>query len=286
MAARQGSTAGSSRAGNEARAGRPRRDGRAVVGDPPDEILRVAATLFGELGVAATTMSRIAAEVGLGQSSLYYYFRSREEVAGRPRARANVVSLDLVTAVGAEELRSGEAAALRAGRRRGRFCALPFDINRGPPRRSPRSGALRRLWHERARLERRLAAIVRLWCRRRRAAPGRRPHHRTDDHGQRRRRAETGTGSAPAAARPTSVARWAELTVAGPPIVNPRRRHPPRLRRPCRWHHQLDRRRRVAHLVPDPGRRRLPGRRRQRHQHGRAVAGLPQRRADLPVRAR
>ena len=41
-------------------------------------------------------MSRIAAEVGPQQSSLYYYFRSKDEVVAALVARANVVPLELV----------------------------------------------------------------------------------------------------------------------------------------------------------------------------------------------
>src|ERR1700710_2236584 len=99
MATRQGLGPGVHGPETNVRAGRPRRNGRPSVGDPPDEILRAAATLFGELGVAATTMSRLAAEVGLGQSSLYYYFRSRDEVVAALVAQANVVPLALVAEV-------------------------------------------------------------------------------------------------------------------------------------------------------------------------------------------
>src|SRR4051812_5182444 len=119
MGERQGIRAGVHGPETKPRAGRPRRDGRAVVGDPTDEILRVAAALFGELGVAATTMSRIAAEAGLGQSSLYYYFRNRDEVVAALVARANVVSLDLVTAVAAGRPRAG-GRRRRAGQGDGR----------------------------------------------------------------------------------------------------------------------------------------------------------------------
>ncbi|HKY13403.1 MAG TPA: helix-turn-helix domain-containing protein, partial [Microthrixaceae bacterium] len=63
------------------------------MGDPTDEILATAGRLFAELGVAGTTMSRLASEVGLKQSSLYYYFRNRDEVVAALVSRANVVPL-------------------------------------------------------------------------------------------------------------------------------------------------------------------------------------------------
>jgi TetR/AcrR family transcriptional regulator len=132
-----------------------------VVGDPTAEILAAAGRLFGELGVEATTMSRLAAEVGLGQSSLYYYFRSREEVVAALVAEANVVPLALIERIAAGP---GSVAA-----RLHRFvvgdvealCALPFDINeihRIAGREQERFAVY---WRERASLERRLSTLLR-----------------------------------------------------------------------------------------------------------------------------
>ena len=153
----------SSPSGNEPRrrTGRPRRDPRAVVGDPTDDILRAASALFSELGVGGTTMSRIATASGLGPSSLYYYFRSRDEIVAALVARANVVPLDLVDSIAKDDgsiasklLRfvAGDVEAL---------CHLPFDINevhRIAARDRERFAAY---WKERARLERKLAAMIR-----------------------------------------------------------------------------------------------------------------------------
>jgi TetR/AcrR family transcriptional regulator len=160
MAERQGSTAGVHGLETKPRAGRPRRNGRAAVGDPTDEILRAAAALFGDLGFAATTMSRIAAEVGLGQSSLYYYFRNREEVVAALVARANVVSLDLVTAVAKEPAPATEKLLRFVQGDVEALCALPFDINEVHRVASRDRKRFDGYWHERARLERRLTAIV------------------------------------------------------------------------------------------------------------------------------
>lgn len=143
------------------RTGRPRRSGRAVVGDPTAEILAAAGRLFGELGVESTTMARLAAEAGLGQSSLYYYFRSREEVVASLVAEANVVPLALLAAVSAGP---GSVASKLYLFVRGdveALCALPFDINeihRIAARDRDRFGGY---WKERASLERRLTALVR-----------------------------------------------------------------------------------------------------------------------------
>ncbi|MET1132553.1 MAG: helix-turn-helix domain-containing protein, partial [Aeromicrobium sp.] len=59
--------------------GRPRRTGVAGA-DPRREILLAASRLFTEHGYAATTMTQVAREVGLGQSSMYYWFRSKDDL--------------------------------------------------------------------------------------------------------------------------------------------------------------------------------------------------------------
>ncbi|HEU4839939.1 MAG TPA: helix-turn-helix domain-containing protein, partial [Ilumatobacteraceae bacterium] len=84
------------------RIGRPRLQPRSPGGDPSDEILAAASRLFGARGVTGTTMSQIAAAAGLQQSSLYYYFRSKEEILATLVAKANVVPLQLVRSVRGE----------------------------------------------------------------------------------------------------------------------------------------------------------------------------------------
>src|SRR6187455_1747690 len=81
------------------RTGRPRSGGRSVTGDPTDEILAAASRLFGRHGVEGTAMSRVAAEVGLQQSSLYYYFRRKEQLVAELVARANVVPLQVLRGI-------------------------------------------------------------------------------------------------------------------------------------------------------------------------------------------
>jgi AcrR family transcriptional regulator len=143
------------------RAGRPRSDARPVVGDPTEEILAAASRLIGELGVGGTPMSRIAAEVGLKQSSLYYYFRRKEEIVAALVARANVVPLELLRTISAEggspasQLHRFVQADVVA------LCSLPFDINdvHRIAQRDP--DGFSEYWGERASLEKQLAAIVR-----------------------------------------------------------------------------------------------------------------------------
>src|SRR3954471_10265723 len=136
------------------RTGRPRRNRRPVLGDPTDEILGAAGRLFGELGVSGTTMSRLATESGLGQSSLYYYFRSRDDVVAALVARANVVPLALAERISAEQ---GSVASKLYRFVRGdveALCALPFDINEIHRVAARDRDRFPKYWRERSRLER------------------------------------------------------------------------------------------------------------------------------------
>ena len=96
---------------------------------PSDDILAAASRLFGERGVTGTTMAQIATGAGLQQSSLYYYFRSKEEILAALVAKANVVPLSSCVGCAASRL----APAVRLYRFvRGdvvALCPLPFDIN-------------------------------------------------------------------------------------------------------------------------------------------------------------
>lgn len=84
--------------------GRPRRTGVAGA-DPRREILLAASRLFAERGYAQTTMTQVAREVGLGQSSMYYWFRSKEELL-KELVSANRESLRV-----AERLAGGDTPA-------------------------------------------------------------------------------------------------------------------------------------------------------------------------------
>ena len=143
------------------RAGRPRADARPVVGDPTDAILAAASRLIGELGVGGTPMSRIASEVGLKQSSLYYYFRRKEEILAALVARANVVPLELMRTITADGGSSGLQLYRFVRADVAALCALPFDINdiHRIAMRDPVEFAS--YWKERESLERQLTRIIR-----------------------------------------------------------------------------------------------------------------------------
>lgn len=80
---------------------------QAAVGVAPGDtdrrgyILAVAARLFSERGYLNTTMTEIARECGLGQSSLYYWFRQKEDLLLGLLA-LNRVSLDFAERMLAE----------------------------------------------------------------------------------------------------------------------------------------------------------------------------------------
>jgi AcrR family transcriptional regulator len=143
------------------RTGRPRAGGRAANGDPTDEILAAASRLFGQRGVEGTALSHVAAEVGLQQSSLYYYFRRKEELVAELVTRANVVPL--------EALRTISAAGGSPPAQLWRFvrddvealCGLPFDINEVHRIAGRDPDGFAGYWKERTAMERLLGRIVR-----------------------------------------------------------------------------------------------------------------------------
>jgi len=143
------------------RIGRPRIRPRATPsGDSSDDILVAASRLFGERGVTATTMAQIAAGAGLQQSSLYYYFRSKEAILAALVAKANVVPLELVRRVRGQSLPPavrlfrfvrGDVVAL---------CRLPFDINEVHRYAARDRQRFATYWKERRTLQSSLATII------------------------------------------------------------------------------------------------------------------------------
>lgn len=146
----------------------PRRRGRPRISpiegtetDPVDQILRAAGQLFGEQGVASTTMTQLAHAVGLRQSSLYYHFARKEEVVAALVARANVVPLELIQHIDLD----GGAAAVKLYRfvraDTVALCDLPFDINEIHRIAARDREGFAGYWKERRTLERRVTGIVR-----------------------------------------------------------------------------------------------------------------------------
>ncbi|BBX08757.1 TetR/AcrR family transcriptional regulator [Mycolicibacterium aichiense] len=81
--------------------GRPRNNAdSAATTSPRTEIVNAATRLFSEKGYAQTTMSDIARAVGLQQSSLYYWFRNKEQLLGEALL-VNRAPLTFIAEVGA-----------------------------------------------------------------------------------------------------------------------------------------------------------------------------------------
>jgi AcrR family transcriptional regulator len=74
--------------------------GRSQTGSPPEAVVRAATRLFAEKGYAQTTMSDIARAAGMHQSSLYYWFRSKEQLLGQTLS-VNRAPLKFISEVGA-----------------------------------------------------------------------------------------------------------------------------------------------------------------------------------------
>jgi TetR/AcrR family transcriptional regulator len=108
--------------------GRPRHDGSHSDGSPRDAIVQSATRLFAEHGYASTTVTDIAVAAGLQQSSLYYWFNSKEQILQATLA-VNRQALDFADEV---LLQDGPAALklyllLRYDTLQ--LCLSPFDFN-------------------------------------------------------------------------------------------------------------------------------------------------------------
>ena len=80
--------------------GRPRNDAESAAPSPRAGIINAATRLFSEKGYAQTTMSDIARAAGLQQSSLYYWFRNKEQLLGETLV-VNRAPLTFISEVGA-----------------------------------------------------------------------------------------------------------------------------------------------------------------------------------------
>lgn len=108
--------------------GRPRQDGSVSPGSPRDDILRAATRLFSEHGYALTSITQIARAAGLQQSSLYYYFRSKEEILQAALA-VNREALAFADEVIASEAPASEKLYRLLRYDTLQLCLSPFDFN-------------------------------------------------------------------------------------------------------------------------------------------------------------
>src|SRR3954451_6179108 len=139
--------------------GRPRKVPQRAGTDPRADIIAAATHLFARRGIAATTMAEIAEAAGLGASSLYYWFRSKQQIL-----EVIVEDVNRAPLRHAEQVASGEGPVLDRLRDLIRFdvetlCALPFDINEVHRLAREDDDAFARYWDDRSRL---VAAVERL----------------------------------------------------------------------------------------------------------------------------
>lgn len=91
------------------RPGRPRTGGGPAGHDVRREVLDAARDLFAAEGYEQVSMSRVAREVGLTQSSLYYYFRRKDEILAELIAESQLVPNDVL----GEIVAAGGSAAVQ-----------------------------------------------------------------------------------------------------------------------------------------------------------------------------
>jgi AcrR family transcriptional regulator len=140
--------------------GRPRLRSMPGNGLPRSEIVAAAARLFAERGYANTTMSDIARAAGLQQSSLYYWFRSKELILQAAFA-VNRTPLEFINRVGAQ---SG-TPTLKLYRLL-RFdtyqlCLAPCDVNEVERLAELQPDVFAEFWSDRQRLHEWVATLVR-----------------------------------------------------------------------------------------------------------------------------
>jgi AcrR family transcriptional regulator len=136
-------------------AGRPRKNptgGPEEVEDPRTQIVAAASRLFARRGIAATTMAEIAEAAGLGPSSLYYWFRSKQQILEVIVTDVNRLPLEFAERAASQ----GGSPAVRLWRLV-RFdaetlCAFPFDINEIHRLAGEDEETFARYWQERQRL--------------------------------------------------------------------------------------------------------------------------------------
>lgn len=141
--------------------GRPRKNPTTITNDDPRATIVAAAShLFARRGINATTMAEIADAAGLGASSLYYWFRSKQQILEVIVADVNRLPLEFAERAASQ----GGPPAVRLWRLV-RFdaetlCSFPFDINEIHRLAGEDEATFERYWRERQRLNDAVEALV------------------------------------------------------------------------------------------------------------------------------
>ena len=133
-------------------AGRPRKAARSGDGPVDDEILGAAAHLFARQGVAATTMAQIAEAVGLGVSSIYYYFANKHQLLERIVVDVNQTPLAVAELASASFPDAPHRLHAFVRHDAAALCEFPFDINEVHRLAAEDRSTFERYWADRRRL--------------------------------------------------------------------------------------------------------------------------------------
>jgi AcrR family transcriptional regulator len=147
--------------GGNRRTGRPRNQPLATNLAPREQILAIARQLFAERGLANVSMLEIAREAGLGQSSLYYWFRRKELIVAELVQEVNRLPLAYAEELAAQKLEPDVHMWRFVRFDVETVCAFPLEITEVHRLSGNDPDAFARYWTERRTLTAAVAAIVR-----------------------------------------------------------------------------------------------------------------------------
>jgi TetR/AcrR family transcriptional regulator len=145
------------------RVGRPRKQAQATPGeDLREQIVAAAAELFRSRGIAQVSMQEIAHSVGLGTSSLYYWFRRKELIVAELVQRVNRLPIEHARTLSRAQVPLPMDAQLFALVRFDvlLICEFPLEISEVHRFSERDPDAFATYWQERAELVRAFARIV------------------------------------------------------------------------------------------------------------------------------
>lgn len=147
--------------GGHHRTGRPRKLAVATTLPPREHILSIARQLFAERGLANVSMLEIARESGLGQSSLYYWFRRKELIVAEIIQDMNRLPLAYAEELAAQHLEPDVHLWRFVRFDVETVCAFPLEIADVHRLSGRDDAAFASYWSERRTLTAAVAAIVR-----------------------------------------------------------------------------------------------------------------------------
>ncbi len=133
-------------------AGRPRKIPNPKAQDPRTQIVAAASRLFARRGISATTMAEIAEAAGLGPSSLYYWFGSKQQILEVIVTDVNRLPLEFAERAAAQGGSPAVRLWLLVQFDAATLCDFPFDINEIHRLAGEDAATFSRYWDERQRL--------------------------------------------------------------------------------------------------------------------------------------